>query len=126
MLPEQHFYNFKQNFGDNFRLFAYYLNDDIVGFFTLILNHNTLEAYFLGYGDALQFDNQLYLNMLYDMIAFGIENNFKSIVFARTAMEIKSSVGAIPKPMSVYIKHTNSIINTLLKSMFKLMHPEQK
>ncbi len=126
VLPKEHFYNLKQHLGDNFRLFAYYLNDDIVGFYTFILNRNTLETYFLGYDDSLQHDKQLYLNMLYDMIAFGIENNFKSIVFARTAMEIKSSVGAIPKPMSMFIKHTNPVINTLLKSIFKVMNPEQK
>lgn len=126
VLPKGHFYNLKQHLGNNFRLFAYYFNNEIVGFYTFILNHHTLETYFLGYDNARQHDNQLYLNMLYDMIAFGIDNNFKSIVFARTALEIKSSVGATPKPMSMYIKHTNPVINILLKSIFKVMHPEQK
>jgi hypothetical protein len=36
----------------------------------------------------------LYLNMLYDMIAYSINKGFKEIIFARTALEIKSSVGA--------------------------------
>jgi hypothetical protein len=40
-------------------------------------------------------------------------------------MEIKSSIGAKPVPMVVYIKHTNSLINAALKQVFKLMNPKQ-
>ena len=126
VLPENHFYALKQHLKDNFRLFAYYLDGKIVGFYTLILNGEVLETYFLGYDSAYQYTHQLYLNMLYDMLKFGIENNFKAIVYARTAMAIKSSVGAKPKAMLVYIKHTNGIMNTVLKPVFSLMDPTQK
>ena len=34
--------------------------------------------------------------MLYNMTKFGIENQFKKIIFGRTALEIKSSIGAEP------------------------------
>lgn len=98
----------------------------MIGFFTLILNNKTLETYFLGYGAAHQYRRQLYLNMLYEMIAFGISKNFKTIVYARTAIEIKRSVGAEPKPMSKYIKHINPTINARLKPIFKLMNPERR
>ena len=91
----------------------------------LIQNKKTLETYFLGYDSEHQYSNQLYLNMLYDMLKFGIENRFKTIIYARTAMEIKSSVGAEAKPMLVYLKHTNAIMNALLKQIFKLMNPSQ-
>ena len=84
------------------------------GSITLILNGKNLETYFLGYDKAHQYPNQLYLNMLYDMVKFGIENKFSSIVYARTAMEIKSSVGAKPKAMVVYLKHTNRFMNAIL------------
>ena len=52
----------------------------------------------------------MYLNMLFDMAFYGIENQFKKVVFARTAMEIKSSIGAKPYKMNIYLKHTNNII----------------
>ncbi len=125
VLPENHFLSLKLLLKDNFRVFGYYLKDELIGFYTLILNNKSLETYFLGYDQAHQYDNQLYLNMLYDMIDFGIENGFKQIVYARTAMEIKSSVGARPKAMSMYIKHTNVIVNFLLQPIFKLMSPAQ-
>ncbi len=126
VLPEHHFYTYKLQLKEKFRIFGYYLDDELIGFYTLILNNETLETYFLGYEEANQYDHQLYLNMLYEMMAFGINHGFKTIVYARTAMEIKSSVGAQPKAMSMYFKHTNLFLNGLFKPIFKLMDPEQR
>jgi hypothetical protein len=64
--------------------------------------------------------------MLYDMLDFAITNKFKSVVYARTAMEIKSSVGAKPIEMVMYMKHTNNLFNSLLKVVFNFMKPNQK
>lgn len=125
ILPENHFYTYKTLLKENFRVFGYYLNDELVGFFTLILNNKQLETYFLGYKTEHQHPNQLYLNMLYEMAKFGIDHNFKSIVYARTAMEIKSSVGAKPEAMVMYLKHTNTILNAILKQVFRFMNPSK-
>jgi hypothetical protein len=126
ILPENHFYNLKLQLQDSFRVFGYYLNEELIGFFTLILNETHLETYFLGYDKEHQYKNQLYLNMLYNMLGFGINNKFNTVVYARTAMEIKSSVGAKPEAMLVYIKHTNNFMNAILKQIFKLMNPKQR
>lgn len=125
LLPENHFYSLKLQLKENFRVYGYYLKDELVGFYTLILNNDAIETYFLGYDAEHQYPNQLYLNMLYDMLKFGIENKFNSVVYARTAMEIKSSLGARAEPMVVYLKHTNSFLNSILKPIFKLMNPKQ-
>ncbi|MDD7885963.1 GNAT family N-acetyltransferase [Flavivirga sp. 57AJ16] len=125
LLPEDHFYSLKFYLKENFSVFGYYLKDELVGFFSLILNNKNLETYFLGYDAKHQYSNQLYLNMLYDMAKYGIDNAFSSIVYARTAMEIKSSVGAKPEAMAVYMKHTNGFINAVLKQVFGLMNPKQ-
>jgi len=58
------------------------------------------------------------------MLCFGIENNFKKVVYARTAMEIKSSVGAKANNMHIYMKHTNNFVaNTILKGIVKYLNP---
>lgn len=126
ILPQNHFYNLKLQLQDNFKVFGYYLNDELIGFFTLILNGKQLETYFLGYDEEHQYQNQLYLNMLYSMLQFGISNTFSTVVYARTAMEIKSSVGAKPEAMVIYLKHTNGFMNAVLKQVFGLMNPKQK
>ena len=126
-LPEDHFSSLKNNLKENFKVFGYFLNEELVGFYSLILNNDCLETYFLGYKKEEQRKHQMYLNMLFDMAFFGIENSFKTIVYARTAMEIKSSIGAKSNTMHIYLKHTNNFIaNTVLKCIVKYMNPIRK
>lgn len=126
-LPENHFLSLKQNLQDKFKMFGFFLEGKLAGFYSLILNHDVLETYFLGYNKELQHQHQMYLNMLFNMTFFGIENKFKTIVYARTAMEIKSSIGAKPNQMYIYLKHTNNFVaNTVLKCIFKYMNPIKK
>lgn len=123
-LHRRHFYELKKELKDKFRIYGYFLNEELVGFYTFLQNYDKLETYFLGYKQELQHKHQMYLNMLFDMACYGIENNYKSVIFARTAMEIKSSIGAKPFPMSIYLKHTNSfIINTILRFVVKYANP---
>lgn len=126
VLPENHFYSLKKELDQNFKVYGYFIENQLIGFYTLILNNDVLETYFLGYDSEHQYQNQLYLNMLYDMLDFAIENKFSTIIYARTAMEIKSSVGAKPIDMVMYMKHTNSLFNELLKGVFNFMKPNQK
>ena len=83
-----------------------------------------METYFLGYDDAIQRDKMLYLNMLYDMIGYSIKKQFKQIVFARTALEIKSSVGAKPVEMTAFMKHENPFINKFMKYFINYFEPK--
>jgi len=126
ILPEHHFYSLKNELRDDFKVFGYYYGNTLIGFYTLILNHDILETYFLGYDSEHQYPNQLYQNMLYDMLDFAISNKFTSVVYARTAMEIKSSIGAEPIDMMMHMKHTNSFANRLLKIIFNFMKPNLK
>ncbi len=123
-LAENHFEVFKQFFVEDFIFTGYFLGDKMIGFNTLIKNGSILETYFLGYDDDIQKEHLLYLNMLYQMIEHGIENDYEEINFARTALEIKSSIGAKPRSMHGYIKHRNPLINRKLDWIFKKVEPK--
>ncbi|MBP4140596.1 N-acetyltransferase [Flavobacterium sp. P4023] len=123
-LPKNHFRVFKEIFKDQFLFYGYFLNEELIGFNTLIKNGKTMDTYFLGYNDTIQREKMLYLNMLYDMIAYSIKKDFDEIVFARTALEIKSSVGAKPVKMYGIISHNNSIVNSYMSKIFKYLEPE--
>lgn len=125
-LAENHFSTLKKECLNDFLLFGYFLNDKLVGFHTLLLNGTVLETYFLGYDKEVQKENMLYLNMLYNMTEYGIENGFKKIIFGRTALEIKSSIGAIPVKMSGFLYHNNSIINRYIDKIFGRLEPEMQ
>jgi len=123
-LHPHHFYELKSHLNESFKLFGYFKDEQLVGFYTLILNGIHLETYFLGYHQQLQHEHHMYLNMLYDMAFFGITQQFKTVIFARTAMEIKSSIGAKPHVMDVYLKHTHTFFaNRILKLIVKYMNP---
>lgn len=122
-LAKNHFSTFKKQCGDRFKIIGYFKNEDLVGFHTILLNGNTLETYFLGYDEKVQKESMLYLNMLYTMTEFAIENNYGRIIFGRTALEIKSSIGAEPVMMSGFIYHTNSLVNKFLPKIFPKLEP---
>ena len=122
-LSQNHFSTFKEQCGNRFKLVGYFLNEKLVGFHTLLLNGHVLETYFLGYDDQVQKEKMLYLNMLYNMTKFGIENRFEKIIFGRTALEIKSSIGAEPIMMSGFIYHTNKWVNKFMSKIFPKLEP---
>lgn len=122
-LNKHHFSTFKKQCGKRFVLYGYFFNEKLVGFHTLLLNGSVLETYFLGYDEHIQKEKMLYLNMLYNMTKFGIENQFKKIIFGRTALEIKSSIGAEPIVMSGFIYHTNKYVNKVMAKIFPKLEP---
>jgi len=123
-LPKNHFKTFKELLKDKFLFYGYFLDEKLVGFNTIIKNGEVMDTYFLGYDDTIQREKMLYLNMLYDIIAYSINKGFKEIVFARTALEIKSSVGAKPQEMFGFMKHNNPIIDLAIDKVFCYLDPE--
>lgn len=123
-LAENHFCEFKKTLNDNFLFYGYFLNEKMICFNTLVKNGEAMDTYFLGYDDTIQREKMLYLNMLYDMIAYSIKKDFKEIVFARTALEIKSSVGAHPEEMFGFLKHTNPLIDKGISKIFCYLEPK--
>lgn len=122
-LPKNHFYVLKEKLKDDFMLYGYFIDGKLIGFNTLIKNGKSLDTYFLGYDEKIQKEKMLYLNMLYDMIACGISLKFKNIVLGRTALEIKSSVGAIDIPMFGFMRHSQPLINQFLDRIFNYLEP---
>ena len=123
-LPKNHFRVFKEIFKDKFLFYGYFIDGKLIGFNTLIKNGEVMDTYFLGYDESIQREKMLYLNMLYDMIFYSINKGFKEIVFARTALEIKSSVGAKPVNMYGFIEHSNPVINSYMSKFFRYLEPE--
>lgn len=123
-LARNHFSFFKEIMKDDFLFYGYFLEEKLIGFNTLIKNGNAMDTYFLGYDETIQREKMLYLNMLYDMIAYSINHGFKEVVFARTALEIKSSVGAKPVKMYGLITHSNTLINHNIGRLFNYLEPK--
>ena len=113
----------KEKLGDNYILKTYFLNDKIVGFISGVINKNSLDAHFVGIDYQLNREFAIYQRMLYDYIEIAINKNLEKINFGRTASEIKSSVGAIPEDLTMYLRHKKSITNRILKLFLQRIEP---
>ncbi|MBV7439846.1 N-acetyltransferase [Weeksellaceae bacterium TAE3-ERU29] len=122
VLPSNYFYELKDKLKDDFKLVVGKLNDEIVCFYTLILNKNESETGFLGYDTEQLYRHELYLRMLYEMINKSIELKKKEVFFSRTALEIKSSVGAEPIEIYGLAKAKNRVLNKFLPKIIDLFY----
>lgn len=122
---KDYFVQLKEKLGADFRLVACFEKESLVGFFTTIRNGKTLEANFLGFTTQANHEHQLYLSMLYKMVEQGFESCCERIEFARTALEIKSSVGALAHQTYVYLKHSTPLLNWLLPWIVRFGEPKE-
>ena len=122
-LHPQYFSTLKCALPAQFQVTAYFRQERVVGFYSTLRNGARLEAHFLGFDPAVNRRHQLYLKMLYDMIGEAIEAGAASIAFARTALEIKSSVGARPVDMELLLRANHPWFNKLVPSLIRLLEP---
>jgi len=123
-VPESYFASMKEAFKDNYNLTAGYLDGDIVCFYSTLINGETLEANLAGFEEESNLKMQLYLNMLFLMVENAIKFKVRKLNFYRTAMEIKSSIGAEGKDTIVYIKPTAKWLAPLFPILIPWFSPQ--
>lgn len=124
-LQQHYFTNLKEHLNEKFKVIAYFKNGELIGFYTVFFEKEVMESHYLGINQEENRHCQLYINMLYDMIKMGIYHEVKRIFLARTALEIKSSVGAEPHDLFFYLKNHNPIFNALAHRTFDLFNPQE-
>ncbi len=100
--------------GEDYRLYGYFLEDRLVGFRTEIADGEDLRAHYLGFDQQVNHSHQLYHNMLFDLLESTICGGFARLDLARTALEIKSSVGAVPVDYFCGLRMRNRLLNRLV------------
>ncbi|MFM7016901.1 MAG: hypothetical protein ACKOX3_11295 [Bacteroidota bacterium] len=93
---------------------TFWKDNSIIAFMTVIMNGNELEAHHIGFDYKLNKNLAIYQNILYHYIEIAIQHQMHKISFGRTALEIKSTVGAYPVNFQAFIRLENKIINSLL------------
>jgi Acetyltransferase (GNAT) domain len=125
-LHERYFIALKGALPDAFRVYAYYLNGQMVAFYTTLVNYTNFEAHFLGYDKTHNHEYQLYLNILYDIVRLAIDSGARRVAYARTALEIKSSVGAVGQPLCCFARHPNTLVHQVLGYCIRNFTPEEQ
>ncbi len=124
---EKYFYHLKNELGDRFHIYGYFLEGQLIGFYTWVLDPEKMDSHFIGFEPSLNHRHQLYLNILLNLVEDAISQKAPQLYYFRTALEIKSSVGAEPFGMSCFFKHNTSLINhTIIRFFFKYFVPKQQ
>ena len=67
----------------------------------------------------------IYQRMLYDFVDLSIKIKAPELRLGRTAELIKSSIGAEPVDMKLYVRHINTISNKLLTTFISSISPKE-
>jgi hypothetical protein len=97
---------------------TFWKDNKIIAFLTVIMNGSELEAHHIGFDYSLNKNLAIYQNILYHYIEIAIQHKMQRISFGRTALEIKSTVGAIPIEYKAFIRFENRVVNSLLYHVF--------
>lgn len=126
-LSTGYFSSLARHLVDDIIITGYFEQEELVGFTSAIRNGNgELEAHFLGYERERNPGLKLYLNMLLDLTETGIQLRCNRIILARTAEEIKSSIGAVPVPLLLFIRHRSHFANRFIKPLLDYLNPEEE
>lgn len=124
-IGHDYFFNLKAALEDNFKFMAYYIDKQLAGFATAFVWDEYLEAHYVGLDYKWNDEVPIYQNMLYDYVKLGLESKVKEVSFGRTALEIKSTVGAEPREMMLFVKHSNSVSHKLIKPFIENIRQEK-
>jgi hypothetical protein len=122
-LPKNYFTSMKFALGPDYEIHGFFLENKMIAFAATMFEKNRAVANFVGYETEYRHSHQLYLNLIIHFVKVAVNAGFKEVDFGRTAMTIKSSLGAKPESLDVYLRHENKIFNRFLPSIFKRLAP---
>ncbi|WP_010522929.1 hypothetical protein [Aquimarina agarivorans] len=119
------FKSLKNEFQTHFLFNGYFLQEKLVAFSTAFVLDDVLEANHIGIDYNFNKTYAIYQRMLYDYVKIAMSKKVKELRLGRTAEIIKSTIGAKPVDMKLYVRHRNSFSNTLLKPLVELISPSE-
>ncbi|NDC30710.1 MAG: hypothetical protein EBZ58_07215 [Bacteroidetes bacterium] len=110
-----YFYEMKKDLYDKFEFHAFYKNQVMIGFYTLIFyDVNRMETHYIGIDYEENKTHQIYFNILFFAAKRMIEDKYNRLELGRTARDAKANLGALPKQIFNYINVKNIFVKFTL------------
>jgi hypothetical protein len=109
--------------GDDLVIRRWTLDGTPVGCSVALGRGTQLEAHMVGLDYRVSNDHGVYTSALYDFVADAIQRRASVLSMGRTALEIKSSIGAVARPMTCYLRHGNPVGNRLIAPLVAQLSP---
>lgn len=117
------FYHLKKELQEDFVFTSFFIDEVMVAFSTACCTHTGLDANYVGIDYKTNQSMPLYQRVLYQFVTLAIEKRVEKLRLGRTAELMKSSLGAEPVHMDLYLKHTHKLIHTIVKPIVKKIKP---
>lgn len=92
----------------------------LTGFVLVVENGEELIFLFTGFDYQLNSRFDTYLNLLLEILSYGVANGFKAIEFGQTAEETKMKLGCELSRRMMYVHHSNPVLNALANKSINL------
>ena len=96
------------------KIFTFKVHGKVIGFVQLVEKSGELVFLFGGFEHSINQSYDLYMNMLLQIVRYGIERDYRSIDLGQTAEETKLKLGAVQQPRWMYVHHSNKILNKII------------
>ncbi|HAD22355.1 MAG TPA: hypothetical protein DCF87_09630, partial [Opitutae bacterium] len=119
----------KRLWGDAFVVDVYVLDGENVGFQCAYVTPEATEAFFVGFRPKLIKSHAIYQRMLLEFIRMGILAGCEEVRMGRTALDVKSSIGALPRRLQCDVKFRNPLFHFIVQvfsTRFSPMPPDLK
>ncbi|NOT36171.1 MAG: hypothetical protein HOP11_02205 [Saprospiraceae bacterium] len=125
-LTQQYLITVKKFLNDDFSIKLIFAGEKLIAFYSYFLNSDIMSAHFVGYSKSQNRPYELYHNMLLYYLEDAMRLGVSDIEFARTALEIKSSLGAEPVDYYCYLAHESRFFNRIVPSILDLLMPVEE
>lgn len=96
----------------------------LLGFLLILKNGEEITAAQIGFDRAAAKELPLYLRLLHSAIESALAAGGRRVIFGRTALEPKARMGCRPVPTSLWIRHRQPMLNSLIRSSFGIVQHE--
>jgi predicted N-acyltransferase len=123
-LPAEFFREIARQMPDG-SLFTYiFQGERIVAFAATLTVEEVFDQMFVGYDYDLNPECDLYFNLFFEAVSAAFERGPQRIYVGQTSDEFKhQKLSSFQIPLSIYVKGTHPLVNTLLKTAFGLFFP---
>ena len=108
---------------DKVRFFIWRQDTRIVAFGLCTIQADNICHEYVGFDYAVAFDLNLYYRVFHDIVEWAIANGYKRFYSGSLNYDPKWHLRQSLYPVDLYVRHTSSPINTVLKRLLPLMEP---
>lgn len=116
-LPSAYLPSLAAALGDRYRCSVVRRGDEILGFVVTLRDGETAVGYYLGFDRTAAQQLPLYLRLLHACVEDAISMGCRRLSLGRTALEPKARLGALPRPLRVWVRHRHPLLNLILRGL---------